>query len=243
MEKLVILDVGSHEAQEFKSIFKNRFWDYFYHWLKHLNRIRRVGGEACSVTSFRALLANAAWLKSKRNSVFYILVEPNKRLCALPIYRDANMVANLALSKEQDIVSVRRLYFSNNQKLGQGSSLFKEKPNIDLNDFDWILSLDPKYFFARILSDTFVNDETNFLLRLNNEGAEVEVIEAAHEVFGDRLLGLLGSLSDVEKVKGTEAMLQLNKFISENELTFIPFHSDFATWPNAMAFIRTAVEK
>ena len=43
-----------------------------------------------------------------------------------------------------------------------------------------------------------------FVLSINNEGAEVDVIESFYKVLSDRLIGVLGSLSDVQKVHGEE---------------------------------------
>ena len=241
MKKLIIIDVGTHEAQEFKALFHLRVWDYLYNWLRHLNRIRRAGGEACSLSTFTSMLSDAAWLRTQRNSVYYILVEPNRRLCSLPVYAKADMFANIALASESKTFALRKLYFSNSGKLGQGSSLFIEKPNVVLSDFDWVLSIDPEHFFTELMEQLADHGNINLVLRLNNEGAETEVIEAAHKVFGEKLIGILGSLSDVEKVKGPVAMRKLKSFIDDRNISFLPFHSDFATWPKALAFIRDAV--
>lgn len=243
MTKLVIVDVGAHEAQEFKALFRLHFWNYFRNWLKHLNRVRRSGGNVCSLYRFTNLLSDAAWLKTERSSIYYILVEPNKRLFSLPIYAEADMCANVALASEFNKVTLRKLYFANNEKTGQGSSLFEEKPNVNLSDFDWVLSIDPEHFFLELVKKIANHGDVNFILRLNNEGAEVEVIEAARKVFGGNLVGILGSLNDVEKVKGAAALQNLNKFISDQNIPFLPFHSDFATWPSALAFIRSAIDE
>jgi hypothetical protein len=72
------------------------------------------------------------------------------------------------------------------------------------------------------------------VLRLNNEGAEVDVIHAFHTVFGDRLKAVMGSLSDVAKVKGEAALGELHRFLQDRGIPFLPFHSDFQTWPAAV---------
>ena len=242
MKKTLIIDVGSHEAQEFQALFLNSTKNYFYNWIKHLNRVRRVGGEPCSLATFKNLLTNSRWLRTHRESVHYVLVEPNIRLCAKPAYSHADQIANIALAEEQDSLSVRKLYFAGNDAQGQGSSVFTEKPNVDVSSYDWVVSVDPKKFFDQLNQNIVKFYNSNIILRLNNEGAEVETIKAAHEVYGKKLVGIMGSLSDVEKVKGKSAMSELDRFIENINVPFLPFSTDFATWPNAISFVREKIQ-
>ncbi|QYK40558.1 MAG: hypothetical protein KF887_14175 [Paracoccaceae bacterium] len=76
------------------------------------------------------------------------------------------------------------------------------------------------------------------VLRLNNEGAEAETIRAFRAVFGARLKAVMGSLNDVEKVRGAGALADLHAFMAGEGVPFLPFHSDFATWPAAAAHLR-----
>ena len=242
MKKMLIIDVGSHEAQEFQALFLNSRKNYFYNWVKHLNRVRRAGGKPCSYATFKNLITNSKWLRTNRQSVHYVLVEPNIRLCATPAYRHADQIANIALAEEHDHFSIRKLYFAGNDAQGQGSSVFKEKPNVDVSSFDWVVSVDPKKFFDQLNKNIVKLDNSSIVLRLNNEGAEVETIKAAHEVFGKKLVGIMGSLSDVEKVKGKSSLLELHSFIENINVPFLPFSTDFATWPNAMSFVREKIQ-
>lgn len=243
MKKILIVDVGSHQAQEFQALFLNSRKNYFHNWVKHLNRVRRAGGKPCSFETFKNLLTNAKWLRTNRKSVYYVLVEPNIRLCAAPAYRHADQIANIALAEEQDSFSVRKLYFAGNDVRGQGSSVFTEKPNVDISSFDWVVSVDPKKFFDQLNKNIVKLDNSSVILRLNNEGAEVETIKAAHEIFGKKLVGILGSLSDVEKVKGKSALSELFRFIGDINVQFLPFSTDFATWPNAIRFVREKIQE
>lgn len=242
MKKMLIIDVGSHEAQEFQALFLNSRKNYFYNWVKHLNRVRRAGGKPCSYATFKNLITNSKWLRTNRQSVHYVLVEPNVRLCATPAYRHADQIANIALAEEHDRFSIRKLYFAGNDVQGQGSSVFKEKPNVDVSSFDWVVSVDPQKFFDQLNKNIVKLDNSSIVLRLNNEGAEVETIKAAHEVFGKKLVGIMGSLSDVEKVKGKSSLLELHSFIENINVPFLPFSTDFATWPNAMSFVREKIQ-
>ncbi|MDQ2094283.1 hypothetical protein [Rhodalgimonas zhirmunskyi] len=240
MTKLIFVDVGSHEAQEFQALFLHGRRQYFHHWVKHLNRIRRAGGEACNRACYKTLLSDADFLKAHRSDVAYILVEPNARLCALETYRAADLTCNFALAAEPKVAALNRLFYSSQDRMGQGSSLFVEKPNVDTADFDWVLTIDP-HRFAKEIAKAYSGDDktTKIILRINNEGAEDDVIKAFHTVFGDRLVAVMGSLSDVEKVKGAEALDGLYRYIADAGIPFIPLHSDFATWPKAIAFVRS----
>ena len=243
MKKILMIDVGSHEAQEFQALFLNSRKNYIYNWVKHLNRVRRTGGKPCSFASFKGLLKNSQWLQNNRRSVHYLLVEPNIRLCATPAYRHADQIANVALANEEDSFSVRKLYFAGYDFQGQGSSVFTEKPNVSVSSYDWVVSIDPNKFFDQLDKNIASLENSKIILRLNNEGAEVETIRAAHKVFGEKLVGIMGSLSDVEKVKGKSALLELHNFIENINVPFLPFSTDFATWPNALTFVREKIQE
>ncbi|WP_205123481.1 hypothetical protein [Marimonas lutisalis] len=241
--KLIIVDVGTHMAQEYKALFAHSRYEYFRHWVTHLNRIRRAGGKAYKLSRFREFLVDTKWLKTRRRDVTYIMVEPNARLFALPVYRESDISFNIALSKEPNILSLRQLFLAGGELTGQGSSLFVEKPNVNTSEFDWVINVDAKHFADQVYKA--IGDEVTcpLLLRINNEGAEVEVIESFFERFGTRLVGVLGSLCDVEKVKGASALEQLYQFMNDRGIPFMPLHSDFATWPEAARFVRTMIEK
>lgn len=99
-----------------------------------------------------------------------------------------------------------------------------------------LLNLDALHF-AEILKSTvaapYGTADGPVVLRLNNEGAKVEVIRAFQQVFGPRLKAVMGSLSDVGKVKGEAALAGLYAFLEANGSPFLPLHSDFSTWPAA----------
>lgn len=234
--KLLFVDVGTHEAQEYLGLFGHSWTSYLRHWLRHRRRSRRQGKPSLDRAGFRAFLACAAALKARRDRVIYVMVEPNPRLFALDQYRKADIALNVALSEGAEPASFLPLYLSQRNSTGQGSSLFTEKPNVRVDAFDLILNLDA-YHFAKMLAlaatSHFGAGDGPVILRLNNEGAEVEVIKAFHQVFGCRLKAVMGSLSDVSKVKGAEALTALHEFLDANGLPFLPLHSDFATWPAA----------
>ena len=234
--KLLFVDVGTHEAQEYLGLFEHGRFAYVRRWMRLRRHARRAGRSLPGYDAFRRFLRVTDRLKAHRRQVFYVMVEPNARLFAKPVYRRADVAFNLALSAEHGILALRPLFLANGDPMGQGSSLFTEKPNVRTHDFDLVASLDARHFareLDRILTDMHAAAGLPVVLRLNNEGAEVEVIEAFFAVFGDRLRLVMGSLSDVIKVKGQAAHDQLMAFLAERGIDFCPLHSSIATWPLA----------
>ena len=110
---------------------------------------------------------------------------------------------------------------------------------MNLEDYSSVLNLDPT-LFANMLKDHFEEEHGSgyqVVLRINNEGAEVDVIESFYKVFSDRLIGVLGSLSDVQKVHGEEQLSALYRYMKQNDIEFVPLYSAFSSWPNAMSFL------
>ena len=195
--------------------------------------------EPRSISGFKELIANSSFLRSRRREIYYVMVEPNSKIFCLPIYQSADMALCVALSKNEKSASLARLYFANGDNTGEGSSLFETKPNVKLEDYSSVLNLDPT-LFANMLKDHFEEEhgsDYQVVLRINNEGAEVDVIESFYQVFSDRLIGVLGSLADVQKVHGEEQLSALYHYMKQNDIEFIPLYSAFSSWPNAMSFL------
>jgi hypothetical protein len=234
--KLLFVDVGTHEAQEYMGLFGHGRLAHLRHWLRHRRRSRRQGKLALDRAGFTRFIAATDRLKVLRNRVIYVMVEPNARLFAMDRYRKADIALNAALSADTRTASLMPLYLAESNPTGQGSSLFTEKPNVRPDEFDMVLNLDALHF-AKVLHTAvaaqYGSTDGPVILRLNNEGAEVEVISAFHQVFGPRLKAVMGSLSDVGKVKGQDALTALYAFMEAEGIPFLPLHSDFATWPAA----------
>jgi hypothetical protein len=234
--KLLFVDVGTHEAQEYMGLFGHGRLTYLRHWLRHRRRSRRQGKVAMDKAGFDRFLAMADRLKALRKRVIYVMVEPNARLFAMDRYRQADIALNVALSADAAKASLMPLFLAESNPTGQGSSLFTEKPNVRPDEFDIVLNLDALHFAESLratIAAQYGADDGPVILRLNNEGAEVEVIRAFHQVFGPRLKAVMGSLSDVAKVKGQDALSELYSWMEDQGIPFLPLHSDFTTWPAA----------
>lgn len=244
--RLIFVDVGTHEAQEYAALFDHDRLTYIRRWLKSRRQAGRAGKSKPDRTTFNRFLGTISGLRAKRDQVFYVMVEPNARLFAKPIYRKADLALNFALAAEAGGASLRPLFLAENNPLGQGSSLFAEKPNVEQSQFDLVPSLDPKLFaqeLDRSMANLYTKEPIPVVLRLNNEGAEVDVIEAFYEVFGPRLKLVMGSLNDVVKVRGQDALDALMTFLKDRQIDFIPLHSSYTTWPKAADAVAGLLER
>jgi hypothetical protein len=233
------VDVGTHCGQEYSALFEAPLSRLMINFLLYKFRSARKGQSSQNWSSIKDFIRNSVYLRTQRRSMHCIFIEPNHRLCALPIYQKADTVFNIALSSNSEAASIMPLYFSDSDKLGQGSSLFESKPNIKISEFDYVVNLDAEHFAKqlKLLFKACSLSDYRVVLRINNEGAETEVIEAFSAIFGDRLAGVMGSLADVAKVKDQGALDSLMRFMNEKGIPFIPFHSNIATWLEASRFL------
>jgi hypothetical protein len=234
--RLLFVDEGTHEAQEYMGLFGHGRLTYLRHWLRHRRRSRRKGKVAKVRAGFARFMATADRLKALRDRVICVMGEPNARLFATDNYRKADIALNAALSSDARTASLMPLFLAESNPTGQGSSLFTEKPNVRTDELDMVLNLDAQHFAESLKSAVtshYGAIDGPVILRLNNEGTEVEVIRAFHQVFGPRLKAVIGSLSGVGKVKGEAALAGPYAFLEETGIPFLPLNFDFTTWPAA----------
>ena len=233
--RLCFVDVGTHAAQEYLAVLGHGRAGDLRHDLRHRRRTRRKGATPMTWAAFRAFLADTDVLRAHRARISHGMVEPN----ALPVYRHAEHAFNIALSADPATCSILPLHFANDNPAGQGSFLFEAKPNVSLGDFDLVMNIDARHV-ARHLQAALARQDGGdgpVVRRIDNEGAEVDVIHAFHAVFGARRRTVMGSLNDVAKVRGPAALSALHGWLAERGIPFLPLHTDFATWPPAVAHL------
>lgn len=240
MKKIIWIDVGTHFAQEYNSIFGSNI-NFFKHAFRRflggkiLNR-----GKFISFQELKEIINSRNILKKESDRFYKVFVEANPKIAySKEIYKSADIVFNLALTNfEQKSVSVVKLYLGNDSELSQGSSVFLEKSNINKDTYVPTLGVFTNDFFYELekyLAQKF--EDYDVLLRLNCEGVEDDVIYSAHKSFGSKLKLICGSLKDVEAVKGFDAAHTLDNFIIDNNLLFQTFHSGMTSWSKAHAVI------
>ena len=244
MNKIIYIDVGTHFAQEFRSIFGSQ--KYFF-----LLMIRRLisyfflrRGEMLTLGELKELMRQRSDLRKRKDCFTFFFVEANSKVIQQnAAYKFADGIFNCALTGEKQL-SIINLYFANGDHLSQGSSIFLSKNNVSSNDAYPTVGVPADLFFKSLkkLIEGSI-DEYSVILRLNCEGVEDDVIYSAHQVFSDKLTLIMGSLKDVQGCKGDEAYDLLQKYLNTNNLPFIFFSSDINSWGEAHKSINEFCKK
>ncbi len=247
MKKIIWIDVGTHFGQEYNSIFGSNFAFYTHVVKRFIGKKIFNRGKFIGFQSLRNVVYSRARIRKRSDDFYTVFVEANPKIAyTRNIYRDASMVFNLALTDESEVspISIAKLYLGDGSELSQGSSVFLEKENVQKDSYVTTLGVSSVSFFNELqayFEEKF--EDYDVLLRLNCEGVEDEVIYAAHNSFGKKLKLICGSLKDVEGVKGLEASQKLDKFINDNKLLFVYFHSGMISWPEAHAAVLNLLEE
>ena len=104
----------------------------------------------------------------------------------------------------------------------------------------------------KVSADSFASDYKAFLdntyedyqivLRINCEGSEDDVIYAFSNHFAEQFKYILGSLKDVESVKGKVNHQKLLEHIKSNELLFLEWLPSIDTWLDAQNMLLNLVK-
>ena len=232
--KIVYVDVGTHFAQEYLSIFGNT--KYFA--LKIARRFLAAHllgrGQSLSFSELKYLIRERHTLRKMKKSFLSFFVEANVNVIRYSeAYKKVDGVFNCALTNDEQ-VSLIPLYLGNGNKLDEGSSIFLNKGNVNEEEAVLAMGVPAKMFFASLkIHIDRQYDNYIIILRLNCEGVEDDVIYSAHQVFSRKLVLIMGSLKDVMECKGSKAYQALEHYMSSNELEFVPFSSSPVSWVGA----------
>ena len=234
MTKIVYIDVGTHFGQEFQSLFGSKLY-VLYPILRRIigYHILRRGKEINFKSIKNIFKYNSLAKKNKKKFLSYFIEANSKIVSHANVYKLADGVFNCALTNDAN-VSIASLFLANNDSLGQSSSIFKNKKNVNLDNRITTLGIPANSFFQEFKKHIDqIELDYSVILRLNCEGMEDDVIYAVHEVFKEKLKLILGSLKDVEEIKGESAFIKLQKYIKDNSISFNFFSSSVNSWENA----------
>tara|TARA_B100001093_G_scaffold352808_1_gene337299 strand:- start:218 stop:955 length:738 start_codon:yes stop_codon:yes gene_type:complete len=241
MKKIVWIDVGTHYAQEYESAFGPSYkflWQVFRRFIASKFFFK---GSFYKISDIKSILRSKIFFRKNKHNFKFFFVEANSKIVSRKaIYKEAHAVFNFALtSNDDEPIKLSKLFLADSNSLSQGSSIFLEKANVKKDFFTLCLGINPISFFSS-LKAYLDNDLKDYLvmLRLNCEGVEDQVIYSAHQIFGDSLKLISGSLKDVKGVKGEEAYLNMKRYMKQNNLPFIFFSSNISTWRNAHSAIK-----
>ena len=233
MKKIVWIDVGTHFAQEHKSIFGTNL--YFYTFLLR----RFIGGKILKRGKFiplrnlSRLIDTRNNIRNKANNFYSIFIEANPKVAYKEkFYPNADLFFNIAMTdRNHSPVSITKLFIGNGGEFAEGNSIYKQKFQSGNNSYIPTIGVSSENFFHEL--ENYLSKKFNgykIMLRLNCEGVEDEVIYAAQRIFGNKLKLIAGSLKDVKELRGEDAFNKLFKFMHEEGLPFIQFSSGIDTW-------------
>lgn len=229
---IVWIDVGTHKAQEYKSVFGSNSW-FLIRLIRHsistlvLRRRPFVG-----FPKLFSLVKARNSIRSLRSQFRVAFVEANSQLLKVNEYSHADDVFCLAMAGgEEPKLTLTKLYHAHNDQQSQGNSIYTTKDNISLNQFSLCPRVSADAFTSeyKVFLDS-IYDEYEVILRINCEGSEDDVIYAFSKHFKDKFKVILGSLKDVKGVKGEEPYHDMMEHIESNGLLYsewfsIPEHS------------------
>jgi len=244
MKKILYIDVGTHFGQEYDVLFRGpvylvyRILRSYAAFLLKKSHVRLSFKDAFEIIKL-------SWFLQKHKSYFLsILVEPNPKLFSRFCYKECDVHLPVALSNDNGI-RYGELFYSGNDKTGQGSSIFPNKRGAVKDNFAPVIVANSlttlTYILEAIVQENFDYFDANVILRLNCEGSEDEVIYATREVFGDNFLKVFGSLKDVLDIKGLAAYNKLELFLTEKNISFEKFTPSIDTWLPALRSIKKSI--
>ena len=249
MKKLIWIDIGTHFGQEYRSIYGKTSWFYAkigYFLLQRILRRNLTDGNFEGFTGLAKLIRLRFRLRQFRHRLFKIFIEANYQIVvAKGVYGEADMVAAFALdNRPEEKIDISKLYLGNQDHFGQGSSIYQNKHNIVSTCFSLVPVVDANAYFSSLASHfDEMFDDYKVMLRLNCEGAEDTVIYAAKKVFLGRLDLVLGSLKDVEQIKGKEALNRLQAFMELEKIEVRQFSSSPDSWFEAFDRISSRLDE
>lgn len=245
MKKIIWIDVGTHFAQEHNSLFSSSLGFYYFVCKRFIGGMVLKRGRFVSFNQLKDIISSRAKIRKKSDAFFSIFVEANPKIVRkMSFYPCSDLSFNIALTEESSsTVSIAKLFVGHGDELSEGNTLFEKKFEATDKTYMATLGITSDSFFQQVkeyLDEKFVHYKV--LLRLNCEGVEDSVIYSARKNFGSKLKLILGSLKDVEELKGAEAAQNLNNFIVSNNLNFVKFSSGIYSWPQAHIAISELLE-
>ncbi len=234
---LLIVDVGTHKGQECKSFFIKgyKIHQFIEKLIKSIVKLKlsRAKGEFISLLKY---LKFQKLIKKNKSKIKIVCIEPNFFHFNNRVYKEADLVLPVASSIRNTDLDIAKLYIADKNIFSQGNSVYKEKSNVDSHNFMRILNLHPN-LIAKIIKNEYRDINYKLILRINCEGAEDDTIYNFYSVFGEQMIGVLGSLKDVGEIKGNKKLSEIHYFLKKNKIEFLDFSENINTWEKAHKFI------
>ena len=126
--KIVWIDIGTHFAQEYSSIFCSNFV-FFFRIFKRLISFTILRRGWFNLNDIKLILHSRKKIKRKKDSFVFFFVEANPFIINKgKAYKYANSIFNTAITDgKKNFLEIVKLYVANNLILSQGNSIFFKK--------------------------------------------------------------------------------------------------------------------
>lgn len=232
MKKIIWIDIGTHEGQEYKSMFSSNLWFIFRFFRTFVSSSLFRRNKFIGFKQSLLIFNNRKRIKKARSNFRVVFIEANSYHFHLEVYRhsDDNFCFAMSDNSNGDL-SIDRLYHANSNPKSQGNSIYINKGNVSESSFTLcpVVSADSFAKSYKIFLDKTYEDY-EIVLRINCEGSEDNVIYAFTKHFGDKFRNIFGSLKDVENIKGETPYLNLIDHLILNKVKYIEFSPLFQTW-------------
>jgi len=247
MKKKIIIDIGTHKAEELNLLFlrniKN-FQFYFLWWVKFFFfiiklffkkdlKFNQYGYSLSPIEiNLKKHLRILKFLYSFRDTNIQIIcIEPNYRILLnnLTILKKKLNIINLPILINDNTLH-RNIFLSKFHTYSNtlSNSIYK-KNNVD-GEIENILSLNTQSFLELMFNENLIDKNSEIILRINCEGQEYSIIKQ-FIIKKIKLKFILGSLNDIKKIHGKKIFEETLDLIKENEIKYEYFKgSDPSTW-------------
>lgn len=247
MKNKVILDIGTHEAEELKILLNfgaKKLHYYLVWWLSFIKfKIKKTlnfktdfreygyykSPLETSIFTHRKILMFLFKIFSQSNDKYNIIViEPNVK----KLFKSSDkLIKKYNLKTFPIAINIKRKkfgissFFLNNNSLSS-SLIDKRKGSDKIN----ILSVDFDILLRHFLKKKILKKNDNLILRINCEGAEYEIIKnLIRKKIYPKLI--LGSLGDIKKNQGIKFYKKIILEIKKKGIKYIYFKgTDPSTW-------------
>lgn len=231
-KNLVILDIGSHKLEEIQTLFSpflRQLLIYIKWFIKLVLKILlKFDKPSLNELKKQAKVIDFFFLRRRRYNVTIISIEPNpnvilphlnklsKRLkiCYVP-------AAIIGHDSSSDF-EVKTLFVYGNSL---SNSLYKKNRKMDVDQNNICLSLKLSKIWDGLISLGLVEPDSEIILRMNCEGAELGVIkECEHNNLDVKLL--IGSIGDIRKIHGEKQDKEANQIMHRLGYNYYYFKGD-----------------
>lgn len=240
--KNILIDIGTHKSEELNVLFNPGFSELkllFKETVKYLLKRSRLSWKVIAKCWGMLLSSNK---RSNKENIKIFALEPNLAVSRKNIKRLEKVISIVhfpIVILGHDHANNFDLVTLNIFRDSLSSSLY-EKNNLEKLEKIHCLGLDFYYFIELLCSKGVLDKENRIIVRMNCEGAELGVVSGVDRLLqeGYKVVSILGSLADVQKIHGDEAYKKMLEILQNNNLKYVYFKgTDLNTWEDGVAEI------